>query len=200
MALLLAFIVACEVGFWVLLAAGLVARYPLRRPRLGAVLLASTPVVDLALFVATIVDLRGGGSAGFMHGLAAAYIWFSISFGHSTIRWVDQRFAHRFAGGPPPAKPPATGTPARLRYEWRGWLLGLLGWAVACGLLAGGIWVIGDPEQSRGLVGWIVRLSVAMVIWLIWPVWETAQALSGPGPRGASGRDGSDSEAVEQRQ
>src|SRR5690606_36591860 len=123
-AVLLVFIVACEVGFWVLLAAGLVARYPLRRPLVGAVMLASTPVVDLALFVATIVDLRRGGSPGFVHGLDAAYIWFSISFGHSTIRWVDQRFAHRFAGGPPPAKPPATGTRVRLRYEWRGWLLG----------------------------------------------------------------------------
>lgn len=176
--MLLTFIVACEIGFWVLLLAGLLARYPLRRPRVGAVLLASTPVVDLALFLATLADLRRGGSAGFAHGLAAAYIWFSIAFGHSTIRWADQRFAHRFAGGPPPVKPPPSGTLARLRYEWRGWLLGLVGWVVACGLLAGGIWVIGDLTRSAELVNWIGRLSLAMVIWLIfWPLWETVRSL-----------------------
>lgn len=191
MAVLVAFIAACEVGFWVLLAAGLVARYLLGRRRLGMVLLASTPVVDLALFIATIVDLRRGGSPSFVHGLAAAYLWYSISFGHSTIRWVDQRFAHRFAGGPPPVKPPATGTRERLRYEWHGWLLGLVGWIVACGLLAGGIWAVGDLQRSGELVNWIARLSLAMLVWLIgWPLWETVRVVKGSGTRPPDDRPG----------
>src|SRR5918992_1537251 len=171
--MLLAIIVAAEIGFWLLLAAGLVARYPLGRRRLGAILLASVPLVDLVLLVATVIDLDNGATADFAHGLAAAYIGFSIAFGHSIIRWADQRVAHRFAGGPPPWKPPKWGW-ARARYEWREWCKGLLGWAVACAMLGGGILVIDDPERSRELVSWIVRLSVALAIWLIgWPVWAT---------------------------
>jgi len=107
--MLLAVIVAAEIGFWVLLTAGLGTRYLLRRRRLGAILLASVPVVDLVLLVATVIDLRGGATADFTHGLAAAYIGFSVAFGHSVIRWADQRFAHRFAGGPPPWRAPRGG-------------------------------------------------------------------------------------------
>jgi hypothetical protein len=33
---------------------------------------------------------------------APAYLGFSVVFGPSVIRWADARFAHRFAGGPPP--------------------------------------------------------------------------------------------------
>jgi hypothetical protein len=170
---LLAVIVACEVGFWIVLAAGLAARYLLRRRRLGTVLLICTPLVDLILFVATVIDLRRGATATFAHGLAAAYIGFSIAFGHSIIRWADQRFAHRFAGGPPPWKPPKGGW-ARTAYEWREWLKGLLGWTVASALLAGGILMIDDWERSQELAAWIGRLAVPIVIWLVaFPVWAT---------------------------
>jgi hypothetical protein len=48
-AVLIAPIVACEVGFWCLLGAGLVARYAMRLPRTSAVLLAGAPVLDLVL-------------------------------------------------------------------------------------------------------------------------------------------------------
>ena len=47
--MIIAAIVACEVGFWVVLAAGLLARYALRLPRLGGFLLLCVPLVDLAL-------------------------------------------------------------------------------------------------------------------------------------------------------
>jgi hypothetical protein len=170
---LLAVIIACEIGFWIVLVAGLAARYLLRMRRLGGVLLICTPLVDLVLFVATVVDLRRGTTATFAHGLAAAYIGFSIAFGHSIIRWADQRFAHRFAGGPRPWKPPKGGRP-RARYEWREWFKGLLGWAVASAMLAGGVLMIGDWERSQELVAWIGRLSVVIVIWLVaFPVWAT---------------------------
>src|SRR5690606_40858753 len=102
--MLLAVIVGCEIGFWVLLVSGLVARYLLRLRRLSTVLLVATPLVDLVLLIASVLDLRRGTVANVTHGLAAAYIGFSIAFGHNMIRWADQRFAHRFAGGPPPWK------------------------------------------------------------------------------------------------
>lgn len=102
-------IIACEIMFWVFIAAGLAARYLLRRKTLGAALLICAPLVDVVLLVATALDLRGGGEANFTHGLAAAYIGFSVAFGHSLISWADARFAYRFAGGPAPVAPPEYG-------------------------------------------------------------------------------------------
>jgi hypothetical protein len=171
--MVLAVIAACEVGFWVILGAGLVARYLLRMRRLGGVLLLCVPLVDLVLLVATVIDLRRGAEANFTHGLAAAYIGFSIAFGHTMVRWADQRFAYRFAGGPPPWKPPKGGW-ERARYEWREWFKGLAGWAVACGLLLGGIVLVDDPGRTEQLGAWIQRLTVAIVVWLVaFPLWAT---------------------------
>ncbi|MDO3701815.1 hypothetical protein Q3W71_08995 [Micromonospora sp. C28SCA-DRY-2] len=171
--MLVAVIVACEIGFWVVLGAGLLARYPLRRPRLGAALLVCVPLVDLVLLAATAVDLRRGATADVTHGLAAAYLGFSVAFGHSMVRWADQRFAHRFAGGPPPVKPPRAGW-ARTRYEWREWGKGLVGWAIACGLLGAAILWVDDAERTRELANWIGKLTLAIVIWLVaFPLWET---------------------------
>ena len=68
--MLIAFIVVAEIAFWSILFSGLAARYVLRRPRLGMALLVATPVVDLALFAATTIDLRRGGEAALPHALA----------------------------------------------------------------------------------------------------------------------------------
>ena len=62
--MLIALIVACEIGFWVVLGAGLVTRYLLGRRQLGAVLLTLVPLIDLVLLVATVIDLSGGATAG----------------------------------------------------------------------------------------------------------------------------------------
>ncbi|WP_174536755.1 hypothetical protein [Micromonospora chalcea] len=168
--MLVAVIVGCEVAFWVVLLAGLIARYPLRRPRLGAALLIAVPVVDLVLLAATMIDLRRGATATFAHGLAAAYLGFSVAFGHSMVRWADERFAHRFAGGPPPRRAPKYGM-ARARHEWREWGKGMIGWAVACAVLLAGIAVVGDSERTAELWAWVGRLTVVMAGWLVfWPL------------------------------
>jgi hypothetical protein len=123
-----AVIVACELGFWLVLAAGLTARYVLRRPRLGAALLMGVPLVDLVLLVASVVDLRGGGTASLGHALAGVYLGVTVAFGHGMVRWADARFAHRYAGGPPPPRPPSSG-PAHARHLRRAWLRHVLAWA-----------------------------------------------------------------------
>jgi hypothetical protein len=174
--MLLAVIVAAEIGFWVLLAAGLATRYLLRRRRLGAILLASVPVVDLVLLVATVIDLRGGATADFTHGLAAAYIGFSVAFGHSVIRWADQRFAHRFAGGPPPWRPPR-GASRRARYEWREFGKAVIAWSISSALLLAAIALVGDADRTEELQGWIVRLTIVLAIWSIWPISHTVEAI-----------------------
>jgi hypothetical protein len=175
--MLLAIIVAAEIGFWVLLAAGLASRYLLGRRRLGAVLLASVPVVDLVLLVATVIDLRGGATADFTHGLAAAYIGFSVAFGHSLIRWADQRFAHRFAGGPPPWRPPRSGR-ERARYEWREFGKAVIAWSVSAALLLAAIALVADAGRTEELQAWIVRLTIVLAIWSIWPISHTIEALT----------------------
>lgn len=169
-------IVACEIGFWVVLAAGLVARYLLRWRRTSVVLLVSTPLLDVALLAFTVVDLRGGGDATGVHGLGAAYLGFSVAFGHSLIRWADQRVAHRFAGGPPPVKPPKRG-PVRVRHEWREWGKCVAAVAIACTAMALLSFVVASPAQTEalwGLDGWMLRLAGLTGIWLVLgPVWTS---------------------------
>jgi hypothetical protein len=122
---LLAVIAACEIGFWVLLAAGLVARYLLRRPKAGLVLLAAVPLVDVVMLVASILDIHRGGEPGFKHSLAAIFIGLSVGFGHQSLKWADKWAAHHFGGAPRPVKPPKKG-PERARRERAGWYRHLL--------------------------------------------------------------------------
>ena len=163
--MLVAAIVACEVGFWVVLALGLGARYLLRWRRTGAVLLAAVPVVDLALLAFTVVDLRRGGEPGTAHGLAAVYLGFSVAFGHSLVRWADVRVAHRWAGGPPPQPKPAGGTAARARKEWQDFGRAAAAVAISSVLLLGAAALVGDRADTAPLLAWIARLGVVLAIW-----------------------------------
>lgn len=162
--MLYALIIACEIGFWVFLAAGLVARYALRRRRLSVALLVCAPLVDLVLLAATVADLHGGATANASHGLAAAYIGFSVAFGHRLITWADAHAAHRFADGPPPAKPPRAGR-AHAAYEWRLWGQAVLAGAITCGLLGLAILAVGDPGRTAALEGWFPRVGMVLGIW-----------------------------------
>ncbi|MGM1059171.1 hypothetical protein [Saccharothrix sp. Mg75] len=167
---LLVIIVACEIGFWVVLVAGLFARYVLRMRRLSSVLLVCTPLVDVVLLVATVVDLRRGGEGNAAHGLAAIYLGISVAFGHSGLRWLDQRFHHRFAGGPPPVKPPKRG-PAKVRYEWREWGKFALAWAIAGAVVLLLVHVVSTPERTGTLLDQMGVMTVVGIIWLLgWPV------------------------------
>lgn len=181
---MLAVIVAGEVGFWLLIGAGLAARYLLRAPALGAALLAGTVLMDVLVLIATVVDLRGGAVANWSHGLAAAYVGVSVAFGRSMIRWADQRFAHHFAGGPAPDQPPKHG-PQRVRYEWQQWLKFALAWAIACGLILVMIVMVDSPERTEQLWSWLLRLTTVLVIWFAgWPLWASlAQPARSGGPR-----------------
>lgn len=169
----LAVIVAGEVGFWVLIGAGLAARYLLRAPTLGAALLAGTVLVDVVVLIATVIDLQRGAVANWSHGLAAAYIGVSLAFGRRMIRWADQQFAYRFAGGPVPDQPPKHGS-QRVRYEWQQWARFALAWAIACGLMLAMIVMVGSPERTEQLWTALLRLTTVLVIWFVgWPLWAS---------------------------
>ncbi len=164
-------IAACEIGFWVLLAAGLLARYRFRRRRVSVLLLVCVPLTDLVLLAAVVIDLRAGATATGAHGLAAAYLGFSVAFGHHTIQSLDQWVAHRFAGGTAPEKVPPGGT-ARLNHEWQQWRQAAVAWAVACTLLIGAIGLVDNAARTAALTDWLWELSAVLGIWLVaGPLW-----------------------------
>lgn len=147
-------IVICEVGFWVLLAAGLAVRYLLKMPRTGAALLLCEPLLEVVLLVVTAMDLKNGAEPSWKHGLAALYIGYTVGHGHRTVKWLDGHAAHRLAGAPRPEGPPRHGR-ARARYEGRLWLGTLAGAAVATVLLWLAILYVGDASRTGSLHSWM---------------------------------------------
>ncbi|MGW3662744.1 hypothetical protein [Streptomyces sp. NPDC005141] len=167
-------VIACEAGFWVLLAAGLAVRYLLGWRRTSAALLLCEPVLELVLFVVTAVDLGNGTEPGWEHGLAALYIGFTVAYGPYTIRRLDGYAAHRLADGPRPPGPPRHGM-ARAAHEGRLWLRTVLAAAVACALLEGAVRYVGDgaTESLRGCQWTALRAAaihgVVALTYLLWP-------------------------------
>jgi hypothetical protein len=160
--MIVALIIACEVGFWVLLAAGLAVRYLLKRRRTSVVLLLCEPLLEVVLFVVTAIDLKNGAEPTWEHGLAALYIGFTVAYGHCTIRRLDGHAAHRLAGAPPPPKPPRYGM-ARAGHEGKIWLRTLLAAAVGDG----------STESLRAFQWAALRAAVIhgliALTYLIWP-------------------------------
>ncbi|MFS0694595.1 hypothetical protein [Streptomyces nitrosporeus] len=159
--MLVALIVFCEVAFWVLLAAGLSLRYLARKPRLGAAVLLCEPLLEVILLVVTAIDLKNGAEPDWKHGLAAVYIGFTVGLGHSVIKWADVRFAHRFAGGPPPVRPPKYGM-ARAAHEWRTAARWILASVTALALLQAAAWYVGGDGDTASLRMWQQKM-----LWVI---------------------------------
>ncbi len=154
-----------------MLATALVVRYVLRCERLSRILLLSLPVVDLLLLAFTAVDLKGGSAATFAHGLATAYIGFTIAFGPALVRWADARFAHRFAGGPAPSPAPVRGWPA-VRHELTLWLRCVGAWVVALFLLGALVAYVDDPTLTSPLLAWYRIAFGSVVLWFVFgPLW-----------------------------
>ena len=209
--MIVALIIACEVGFWVLLAAGLAVRYLLRMRRTSVALLLCEPLLELVLFVVTAIDLKRGAEPSWEHGLAALYIGFTVAYGHYTIRWLDGHAAHRLAGAPPPPRPPRYGM-ARARHEGRLWLRTVLAAAVACALLQAAIWYVGGDGATESLRSfqWVALRAagihgVVALTYTIWPkkapgAGERVSALPAGDPEDVPGllvrRPGEDEEQV----
>ncbi len=164
-------IVGCEVAFWLLLALALVVRYLLQRDRLSRVLLFTLPAVDLLLLIFTALDLRAGTLATFAHGLATAYVGFTIAFGGILVEWADQRFAHRFARGPPPVITPTRGWPA-VKYELALWLRCIVAAVITVALLIALIAYVGDESKTKALDAWFGIAMGSVVMWFVFgPAW-----------------------------
>jgi hypothetical protein len=177
--LLYVMIVGCEVAFWLVLLLSLVVRYLLRRQALSKWLLRSLPLVDLLLLGFTALDLKSGSKATFAHGLAAAYIGFTVAFGSTVIAWADGHFAHRFAGGPVPKASPTRGWEA-LRYELALWLRCIVACVITVALLEVMIAFIGNDTATEPLSAWYKYASGCVFIWFIFgPAWNVLSVRKG---------------------
>lgn len=173
--MIVALIIACEVGFWVLLALALAVRYLLNKRRASVVLLLCEPLLELVLFAVTAIDLKNGAEPSWEHGVAALYIGFTVGYGHYMISWLDGHAAHRLAGGPKPVGPPKYGL-ARARYEGRLWTRTLVASGVALALLQLAVWYVGDDgsvESLRAFQWSALRIAgihgLVALAYTIWP-------------------------------
>ncbi|MBO8192056.1 hypothetical protein ITI46_10315 [Streptomyces oryzae] len=167
-------IIGCEIGFWVLLAAGLALRYLARMPRAGAAVLLCEPLLEVVLLVVTAIDLRNGAEPDWKHGLAAVYLGFTATHGHYMVKWADGHAAHLLGKGPRPAKPPRYGT-ARTVHEWKMGARAIGAAAIAAALLQIAIWYVGGPEQTEPLRQWQTRMGlvagISLIIALSYTIW-----------------------------
>lgn len=167
-------IVACEIGFWVVVVLGLFTRYVLKKNKLGLFFLALTPVIDLILLIITDLDLYQGATSTIAHAIAAVYIGVSIGFGKSMIKWADERFRYYVTKeGPKPIK--LYGIEHSLHYL-KGWGKHVLSYLIGAGLLVGGIFLINDSSRTEVLFGvlqtWTLVLGIDLIItisYFIWP-------------------------------
>lgn len=180
--MILALIVGCEIAFWVFVLAGLSFRYLLKMKKSGGLLLLCTPIVDLVLIAVTVIDLRNGAEASMAHGLAAVYIGVTIAFGHRMIRWADERFAYRYAGGAKPQGKPKYGI-EHARNERQGWCRHLLSWAIGAGLLHGMVLFVDDASRTDQLsslaLTWAIVLGIDFLISFSYTLWPKKRPVEG---------------------
>ncbi|WP_329148012.1 hypothetical protein OG501_11605 [Streptomyces niveus] len=173
-------IIICEVGFWVLLGLGLALRYFAGMPRASVAVLLCEPLLEILLLVVTAIDLKNGAEPDWKHGLAAVYIGFSVALGPELIKWADGRFAHRFAGGPPPVRPPKYGK-ARMVHEWKTAARWIVASAIAMGLLQAAIWYVGSDGEIGSLQMWQQKMLFVIGVNVVWALSYTLFPKKAPG-------------------
>jgi len=167
-------IVACEIGFWVCIVLGLFVRYIAKRERLGLLLLAMTPLVDLILVLVTGIDIYRGATATMAHAIAPLYIAITIVYGKDMIRWADERFLYYVKQeGDKPKR--LTG----MAYAWKsmkGSLKHILAYILGAALMLLMIKVINDPTRTEVLFHMLKLWALIVVIdniisitYFIWP-------------------------------
>lgn len=165
-------IIACEILFWVFLGVGLILRYIFKLQRVSTYLLYCVPLADLLLLLFSAIDLYGGASATFAHGLAAAYIGFTVAFGPPMMAWADSWFAYKFADGSEPPKAPEFGWQT-VWYELKYWFRCIAAVAIIYVLLSAVYGVIDDRARLEALEIWFKIPLFTIAVWFIFgPLWS----------------------------
>jgi hypothetical protein len=156
----------------ILLYSGFAARYLLGRKQLSFYLLLCVPLIDLLLLLFVVFDLNNGVNATFAHGLASAYIGFTVAFGSSLISWSDKWFAYKFSDGPRPSSEARNGW-ALVLEDLKLWFrcLGAVGIIYVLLLLI--INFVGDPSKTEALQIWLKIPFFTVLFWFVFgPLWS----------------------------
>jgi hypothetical protein len=171
-AYLYSLIFGCEIAFWVVLALALAWRYVFKRERAGRALLLLLPAIDVFLLIFTALDLRAGTQATFAHGLAVAYLGFTVAFGRLAVRWADSWFVHRFAGSPRPKGFASHGWPA-VQEDLKLWFRCIVAWTITLLLLGALIIFIDNDAVTGPLLLWYHIAFGSVIVWFIFgPLWS----------------------------
>jgi hypothetical protein len=162
---LLTLVIGSEVGFVVLLLAGLLTRYLLKMPRTGAVLLALSPLGYVVVLVAGAIDLARGGAGDIAHVLGAITIGIVVVSGrhhmHAMDRWVRRKLAHE--------PKPKVSRWEHARQQRAGFYRRCGEWVVVIALLGGGYALTGfDPVRGEQLLGGMALWTVILGIDFLW--------------------------------
>lgn len=166
-------IVACEIGFWVFILLGLIVRYIFGKERLGLILLATTPVVDLILLLVTGIDMYRGAKATIAHSIAPIYIAISVVYGKDMIRWADERF--RYYIKKQGDRPPRRAGIAYAKHSMKGSLKHILAYGIGAPMLLLMMWMVGEDKSQELFItlkywGIVVLIDNAISItYFIWP-------------------------------
>lgn len=168
-------IVACEVSFWILMSIGLMVRYLFGLKRVGLILLALTPVIDLFLIIITSMDLYRGANATIAHGLAAVYIGVSLAFGKNMINWFDERFQHFIAKTSNSRPMKKFGREYAQQYA-KGFIRHIVSFLIGAIILVTMIYYVNDPTRTETfstiIKTWAIVLAVDLYItisYFLWP-------------------------------
>ncbi|WML29637.1 hypothetical protein RCG24_17200 [Neobacillus sp. OS1-32] len=174
-------IVACEIGFWIVILLGLITRYVLKKQKLGLFFFALTPVIDFILLTTACVDLYRGATATSAHAIAAVYIGVSLAFGKSMIEWADERFCYFIMKEGP--KPKERFGPEYALHYLKSWLRHVVSYLIGAGLLVGVIFLINDSSRTEALFGvlklWTFVLGIDLLIAIsnfVWPKRQKVKA------------------------
>lgn len=166
-------IVFCEISFWIVIILGLIIRYILRLKKLGFLILALTPVIDLLLLIVTTIDLLNGAKAELPHAIAAVYISISLVFGKSMIKWFDDKFRYYIMRqGNKPNK--LTGYDYSIYYA-KTWLKHLLSYIIGMSLLFLIKILVNNNDKTEALNGvihgWSIIIIIDLIICITYFIW-----------------------------
>jgi hypothetical protein len=167
-------IVACEIGFWVVILLGLTIRYVFKKNKLSIFFFALTPLIDLLLLALTSYDLYRGATATIAHGIAAIYIGVSVAYGKSMISWADSRFQYYILRKG--EKPQRLKGSEFSRNERKNLLCHYAAFLIGGGMLGLIIFMIKDPARTESLFavlktwGFVLAIDTAITAsYFIWP-------------------------------
>jgi hypothetical protein len=119
--------------------------------------------------------------------LGAVYIGVSVAWGRRLVDWADVRFAHRFAGGPPPGRPPRWGRPRACGSPAPRVARHLTAWATGTAILGIGVVAVVDLDRATALLNvaalWTLILAIDFAVsfsYTLWPRLRLDQGVSSP--------------------